>query len=708
MSTRYPGGLITKTPVVPTSSAAPGVWTLEQALENIKAGTWPVTNDPYFNYVTALLHFDGTNGAQNNTFLDSSTSALSITRNGNTTQGSFSPFSHSNGYWSNYFDGSGDYLSTSNSSSEFTFGTSDFTVEFWLFSYDVSSSTQRGCLQTSATAGGLSTGYTTGIVIFQGANSSGGALTGGLSVNVGGTSLGSTSAVIAANTWYHIALVRSSGTSTLYVNGTSVGSASTTANLTATYAAVGGYYNGSYLLNGYISNLRMVKGTAVYTSNFTPPTIPLTAIANTALLTCQSNRFIDNSTNAFAITVNGNPSVQVFNPLSPTEAYSTTSNGGSGYFDGSGDYLDTAASSALSLTGQFTVECWYFQTAVATYPTVFELNAYTDGILFRPAAGSQGGVWVNGSQIVTGVTESIGRWNHFAITRNASNSTSVYINGARVYNGTISGTINSANGYLRIGTSTHTSGQHHTGYISDMRVVKGSAVYDPTQTTITLPTAPLTAITNTTFLCNFTNAGIFDNSASSNFETLNQAQLNTTTKKFGTASMACDGSYDGAIVYPTSPNYGFGLGDFTIEGWFYINASVTARQPFIKIGTGSTSVLQVLKTDGGFSYVLGYLINSSAGIGWFPGYVPATETWNHIAVSRQGTNMRFFLNGVLAGTVTGSNDLGTANGLVIGYDENSSLGDRSLNGYADEVRITKGYARYTAAFTPPVAPFANK
>ena len=53
----------------------------------------PVTSDPYFEYTTLLLPGNGTNGAQNNTFLDSSANNFTITRNGNTTQGTFSPFS---------------------------------------------------------------------------------------------------------------------------------------------------------------------------------------------------------------------------------------------------------------------------------------------------------------------------------------------------------------------------------------------------------------------------------------------------------------------------------------------------------------------------------------------------------------------------------------------------------------------------------------
>ena len=81
--------------------------------------------DPYYEYVTMLLTGNGTNGAQNNTFLDSSTNAFTLTRNGNTTQGSFSPYGT---LWSNYFDGSS-YFTTGSTIT--TLGAGDFTIECW-------------------------------------------------------------------------------------------------------------------------------------------------------------------------------------------------------------------------------------------------------------------------------------------------------------------------------------------------------------------------------------------------------------------------------------------------------------------------------------------------------------------------------------------------------------------------------------------------
>jgi len=117
---------------------------------NMGAGT-PATTDPQFNYVTMLLHGDGTNGAQNNTFLDSSSNAFTVTRSGNVTQGSFSPYGSN---WSNNFNGSSDYLS-SPANTALNMGTGNWTIECWVY---ISSRTLNYPLIFGNNNGGYSAG----------------------------------------------------------------------------------------------------------------------------------------------------------------------------------------------------------------------------------------------------------------------------------------------------------------------------------------------------------------------------------------------------------------------------------------------------------------------------------------------------------------------------------------------------------------------
>jgi hypothetical protein len=167
------------------------------------------------------------------------------------------------------FDGTGDRL-TAPASPNIAFGTGDFTVEAWIYTNTLSG--ERGFLQTSDTAGGLKTSYTTGIVILLDASPNFGRVI----TNVGGTNVTSGSTYIATNTWYHVALTRASGSVRLFINGTLVGGPTTiTTDLTGQNICVGGYYNTSYLWNGYIDDLRITKGYARYTANFTPPTAAL-------------------------------------------------------------------------------------------------------------------------------------------------------------------------------------------------------------------------------------------------------------------------------------------------------------------------------------------------------------------------------------------------------------------------------------------------
>jgi hypothetical protein len=243
--------------------------------------------------------------------------------------------------------------------------------------------------------------------------------------------------------------------------------------------------------------------------------------------------------------------------------------------------------------------------------------------------------------------------------------------------------------------------------MEDLRIVKGSYVYNPTATSITVPTAPLTAVSGTSLLLNYTNAGVLDNAMMNDLETVGNAQISTSVKKYGTGSLAFDGGGD--YIVPTSPSsnvvLGLGSGDFTIEFWVYFNS-----------GLGSDIVLfdgRPLSTNGAYptlyvnsSSQISYVVSSADRITSASAF--STSTWYHIAVSRSGTSTKMFVNGTQVGsTYTDStNYLSASRRPVIGingFNETAA----PLNGYIDDLRITKGVARYTANFSVPTAAFPN-
>ena len=170
------------------------------------------------------------------------------------------------------FDGTGDYLSIADNAALQLTG--DFTIEFWIYANNLSA-TQRVLVKGNANANDYSMDLSTaGALLF---NSS--------------TTLSTSTTTISSGRWNHIALTRSgsgSNNCTWWINGASSNTFTTTQSFNNTNALWFGQNQSSGLnLNGYLSNVRIVKGTAVYTAAFTPPT-QLFNITNTSLLTCNS------------------------------------------------------------------------------------------------------------------------------------------------------------------------------------------------------------------------------------------------------------------------------------------------------------------------------------------------------------------------------------------------------------------------------------
>jgi len=704
MSERWPGGLISPTAPTPANSynttKANGVWTLDQAAYLQSQNLWPnPNNDPYFYDVSLLLNGDGTNGAQNNTFLDSSTNNFTITRNGNTTQGSFSPYGN---LWSNYFNNASppNYLSTPTSSATSIVGSisssSTLTIECWVYltSYQSAASAISSMFADVSTAGNYWWDFGpiyNGNLTFHTYN--------GSSTNC--TSVGT----VPLNQWTHLAVSISSGSIKLFINGvlqSTTGSTTVVAPSSTTgYLSVGTTWSGgsTYAFNGYISNLRVVNGTALYSATFTPSTTPLTAITNTTLLTCQSNRFKDNSSNAFAITANGSPSVQRFSPFNPTAPYSTTTIGGSGYFDGTNSYLTLNSLGLPTSTSSFTIEFWYYAPV-----------SYTAGsmMFFDSSTSSAAQIWVNAGNsppVLRFGQSGVGaildynlsnlipyQWTHFAYTR-SGNTFTLYVNGTSVKTATNSVSF-SAPATTYIGQNSG-GGQYLNGYLSDFRV-NNTVVYSGN---FTPPTAPETAVSGTQLLLSYQNAGIPDLAMQNDLQTVGSAQVSTSVKKYGTGSLSFNGSTD-YLLSPSSPVNGLGIGNFTLEAWIYPTG--------FPIGGGESVIDAWIFSIGGNCWLrIGDNGSNQPVLEFYDGVanqstksttVLSANTWYFVTAVRNGTSLVIYLNGTSTATNTNSSNFGSSNYLVVGNQIGYA---RYFQGYIDDARITKGYARYTANFTPP-------
>jgi hypothetical protein len=637
-----------------------------------------VTNSKYTTLLATAV-----DTSDNNNITDSSSNSHSITVNGDAHAGTFSPY-RSGGY-STYFDGSGDHILFVDSS--LAEGTGDFTLECWFY--------LTADLQQNHTIFGH--GTTPGYQIAANA-------TNNIVFHKDGSNRLLATGVLNLHQWYHIVYQRASGTFYGFLDGVSLGTISMTDNFTNTGIEVGVNRGGTEYFEGYIRDVRIIKGTAFYNTTettFTPPTETLTAVSgsgySTTLLTCHKPYIADGGANSIVPTIYNDVSTKPFSPYDYNE-YDAADHGGSVYFDGTGDYLTTTSSNySLGSSSAFTFEFWYrFDDFLSSPATIFD---YYDGSgnNINKLAITSANVYLYNAQANVNILayafeHHANIWYHFCWARDASNNHVFYINGQQV------GTSNSStnlNGEIldfgrRAGTYNNT---FMKGHLSDISLIKGSV----TRTSnFTPPIAPLSS-SGSELHIKGTDASIIDKSQGANIKLVGTATGSTTQVKFAdTKSIYSDGTAGNHLSIPADDSI-FSK-DYTIEFWMYPAQDTNLLMPFSK-GVG----LQFYHQSGNIAAALSWNNSSYSYNGNFGSIT--TNAWSHISLVRDSSasTYKFYINGTLEDTLSSASNIDTGSSdWIIGAFLTS--GNYAFEGYIQDVRVTEGLTRYTTNFTPPTAP----
>jgi hypothetical protein len=640
-----------------------------------------------WRYVSLSLGTNSTNALANSTFIDRSTNALTITASGTATQTAFHPYLEN---WSVHFDGDGDYLTVPDNSS-FDFD-ADFTIDAWIY-WAVAAAQTYTCV-----IGGNGSSTDGWQIYLQSSN-------GQLLWFYDGFPAGQTGGQVELNNWTHIAATRQGSNLRTFLNGAMVyeNTSYTTNTLFQQTSGLGtriGYDhsapdNGYF--NGQISDIRVVKGTALYTSAFTPPTEKLTAVSGTSLLTCQSNRFIDNSTNAHTITVSGNPKISAYNPFGQESEYAVGENMGSYYSStNNGVYIETTNPDTSSNIWE--CQGWiYLDTSFADFgeTAIFStLQSVPTGMVWRLFGEQIGNGWnkqmnIYGRRAMPNLQSATlpmhpFSWMHLLASCDGSNIR-VFFNGSLVITGGASNWNGGAN--LRIGNVYYTNAGAK-GYHSDFKFQIGGSV---TTSDFTPPTAPV-GNSNAYWYSPMDNAGIFDKTGNNTLTLFGNTVTSTTQTKYADTAMYFDGTGD--YITTTIPR-GLGSGDFTIEGWVYHTSLVD-------------SISWVSSTRGATGFNVG--TDASGDVVWYDQAGSAgrkievtgqisTNTWYHFAFIRSSGVIKAYLNG----TQVGSNYSSTQNYSAEAFGIGDTIGfiGEEMYGYIENLQIIRGVAKYTANFTPP-------
>lgn len=464
---------------------------------------------------------------------------------------------------------------------------------------------------------------------------------------------------------------------------------------------------------------------------------------------------------AKTVTANGNAGIATVGIATTTAHFYN----GAAYFDGNGDYLVTAsASTDFACTGDFTIEMWFSPRATGIDHTLWDQRKtasppISSWALLATSSNTFNISFGPGPQLtLTGTTKfTTGQWYHLATCRK-NNNCSLFINGVLEAFGTNSFSDASAVSPVIGGRYNAGSGgaDWTNGYIQDVRYYKGTAKYQenftpplPTYGTISYTTSTIgsVGIATTAFLKSTgdiptAEVAIGSSTAAQvasslvlamplnntfSFQDINVAVRGLTsgasagtakTVGLGTTSTANAPShpiisateskwYDGAAYFDggdyigisSSSDFNLGTGNYTIEGWIYPANADTNNKTIFSTNWGAGGSILITydhTTNKGFD-LFDYTHSSGSPLLSTSGAY-GDNIWYHIAVVRSSGTSRIYINGIQAASATQNSNL-TRDVFVIGAVYTS--GGESWNGYMQDIKIYKGFAKYTANFTPP-------
>jgi hypothetical protein len=361
------------------------------------------------------------------------------------------------------------------------------------------------------------------------------------------------------------------------------------------------------------------------------------------------------------------------------------------YFDGTNDGINAGTSIDYAPgTGAFCVEAWIFNHRLKNFSCIMTTrpnnSGYADAWHCGFDANGAGSLYSNNDQIIFPQgTIKQGQWQHYVCCRNSSSVASIFVDGIRVSTGTVTNNFTRQN--LGIGDFPVTQAESISGFISNARFVKGSSVYDPTLSTLTVPTAPLTAVSGTAILT-AQDLSFIDNSGPPTL-------LSTANSAF------FDGSGD-YLTIASNPALAVSSGDFTFECWVYTGAPPGGGVTNDKLlfgGFSFTPAFVIFLTNGGnFPALWNGSIQQTSSVA-----VP-TNQWTHVAVVRNSGSLIFYVNGVSGGSNSNTTNWTGSSTTFIGRSDVDTT--RNFSGNISNLRLVKGVAVYTSNFTPPNLPLS--